>query len=157
MTTCILPHFITRQWQVTIIILFCSSKAHGDFSSQKHHHLTETEEYDQQQADELEQELIPIDPEDLYDRIDQVASKNKKGKKLRKKGADDDLEMLADEEVSQSRPKRMAAVNKDKKSNEERRLATAKMMLLPIVTSAMQKSITFYLKCVILTILAELV
>ncbi|KAG0139300.1 hypothetical protein CROQUDRAFT_395774 [Cronartium quercuum f. sp. fusiforme G11] len=128
MTTCILPHFITQQR-----------------SSQKHHHPTETEEYDQQQGDELEQKPIPIDPEalwkqDLDDRIDQVASKNEKGKKLRKKGGDDDLEMLADEEVSQLRSKMMAAVNEDNEANKERRLATAKMMLLPMVTSTMQKN-----------------
>ncbi|KAG0148160.1 hypothetical protein CROQUDRAFT_655311 [Cronartium quercuum f. sp. fusiforme G11] len=122
-----------------------SSKAHGNSSSQKHRRPTETEEYDQQQADELEQEAVPIDPEalrkqDLYDRIDQAAGKNKKGKKRRKKGGDDDLEMLADEEVSQLRSKMMAAVNEDNEANEERRPATAKMMLLPMVTSTMQKS-----------------
>ncbi|KAH9815477.1 hypothetical protein DFH28DRAFT_968039 [Melampsora americana] len=91
------------------------------------------------------EEAIPMDPEELrrqelYERIDQAAGKNKKNKKRRRKGGDEDLEMMADEEVSKLRARMLGAVNMDLEANEERRPATAKMMLLPLVTATMQKS-----------------
>lgn len=76
---------------------------------------------------------------DLYDRIDEAAGKNKRGKKRRRKGGDEDLEMLADEEVSELRSRMLNAVHMDQEANEEKRPATAKMMLLPLVTATMQK------------------
>ncbi|CAH7667631.1 hypothetical protein PPACK8108_LOCUS2050 [Phakopsora pachyrhizi] len=85
-----------------------------------------------------------IDPEqqrrhELYARIDAAARKTAV-KRRRKKNGDDDLEMMADEEVSRLRSRMLAAVSLDNESNEARRPATSKMMLLPIVTSTMQKS-----------------
>lgn len=123
-----------------------SSKA-GDSSERrppkenKQRRPTEAE----QQADQLHEEAIQMDPEELrrqelYDRIDQAAGKNKKNKKRRRKGGDEDLEMMADEEVSKLRARMLGAVNMDLEANEERRPATAKMMLLPLVTATMQKS-----------------
>ncbi|WAQ92440.1 hypothetical protein PtA15_16A348 [Puccinia triticina] len=87
----------------------------------------------------------PLDPEEqrrqeLYQQIDEAAGKGKKGKRRRRKGGDDDLEMMADEEVSRLRSRMLNAVEKDNQANEERRPATEKLMLLPIVTSTMRKS-----------------
>lgn len=47
--------------------------------------------------------------------------------------------MMADEEVSRLRARMLNAVEMDNQANEERRPATEKLMLLPIVTSTMRK------------------
>ncbi|MBW0495475.1 hypothetical protein O181_035190 [Austropuccinia psidii MF-1] len=92
-----------------------------------------------------EAEPVPLDPEEqrrqeLYDRIDEAAGKNRKGRRSRRKGNDEDLELMADEEVSHLRTRMIAAVNLDIQANEQRRPATSKLVLLPLVTSTMQKS-----------------
>ncbi|PLW40360.1 hypothetical protein PCASD_07284 [Puccinia coronata f. sp. avenae] len=77
---------------------------------------------------------------ELYQQIDEAAGKGKKGKRRRRKGGDEDLDMMADEEVTRLRRKMMDAVEADCQANEERRPATAKLMLLPLVKATMQKS-----------------
>ncbi|KAH9441292.1 hypothetical protein MJO28_015731 [Puccinia striiformis f. sp. tritici] len=96
-------------------------------------------------ADFGAEEEVTIDPEEqrrqnLYQQIDEAAGKNKKGKRRKRKGGDEDLEMMADEEVSRLRTRMLKAVDEDNQANEERRPATSKLMLLPIVKSTMQKS-----------------
>jgi len=124
------------------------SKQHGpsDASStqkKKSQHRNKRAEATSQEMDgEAE---VTMDPEEqrrleLYQQIDEAAGKNKKGKRRRRKGGDEDLEMMADEEVARLRSKMLDAVDMDNQANEERRPATAKLMLLPLVKSTMQKS-----------------
>jgi transcription factor SPN1 len=79
---------------------------------------------------------------ELYQQIDEAAGKGKKGKRRRRKGGDEDLDMMADEEVTRLRRKMMDAVEADCQANEERRPATAKLMLLPLVKATMQKCVS---------------
>ncbi|KNZ58093.1 hypothetical protein VP01_19g11 [Puccinia sorghi] len=124
------------------------SKQHGpsDASStqkkKSQHRNKRPEAINQETGGEPE---MPVDPEEqrrleLYQQIDEAAGKNKKGKRRRRKGGDEDLEMMADEEVARLRSKMLDAVDMDNQANEERRPATAKLMLLPLVKSTLQKS-----------------
>lgn len=125
-----------------------SHKPSDPSSSQKRKaHKTKRPETGDQTAEPTpaEPESLVVDLEEqrrleLYERIDEAAGKNKKGRRRRRKGDDEDLEMMADEEVARLRTRMLNAVTADHEANEERRPATAKLMLLPLVTSTMQKS-----------------
>lgn len=73
-------------------------------------------------------------------RIEAALNSNKRRNTRRRKTGDDDLELMADEEVSALRAEMLAAAGEDEEANRFRQPATAKLRLLPRVVSTLQKT-----------------
>lgn len=73
-------------------------------------------------------------------RIEAALKSNKRRNTRRRKTGDDDLEMMADEEVSALRAEMLAAADEDEEANRYKQPGTAKLRLLPRVVSTLQKT-----------------
>ena len=72
-------------------------------------------------------------------RIEAALKSNKRRNTRRRKTGEDDLEMMADEEVSALRSEMIVAADEDEEANRYRQPATSKLRLLPRVVSTLQK------------------
>ena len=72
-------------------------------------------------------------------RIEAALKSNKRRNTRRRKTGEDDLELMADEEVSALRSEMIVAADEDEEANRYRQPGTSKLRLLPRVVSTLQK------------------
>ncbi|WFD26571.1 Transcription factor iws1 [Malassezia nana] len=73
-------------------------------------------------------------------RIDAALKSGKRRTNRRRMQGEDDLDMMADEEVSALRTEMMLAADEDEEANRYKQPATSKLRLLPRVVSTLQKT-----------------
>lgn len=73
------------------------------------------------------------------DKIIEDALRGGKKKAPRKRAGEDDLDVLADEEVAQLRTQMVNAADEDEDANRLKKPATNKLRLLPKVVATLQK------------------
>lgn len=73
-------------------------------------------------------------------QIDAALKSGKRRSTRRRAAGEDDLELLADEEVSSLRSEMIVAADEDEEANKFKQPATAKLRLLPRVVSTLQKT-----------------
>lgn len=78
-------------------------------------------------------------------RIDAALKSGKRRTSRRRTQGEDDLDMMADEEVSALRTEMMMAADEDEEANRYKQPATSKLRLLPRVVSTLQKYVCMLL------------
>ena len=73
-------------------------------------------------------------------QIDAALKSGKRRSTRRRAAGEDDLELMADEEVSALRTEMIIAADEDEEANKFKQPATAKLRLLPRVVSTLQKT-----------------